>query len=140
MLRSTRILALASLAAALVLVVNAPETQAQGIRVQIGGFGIHGGGAYRGAYVNRGGHNFYSNQAHVYAARRPVYGAHGYGAYGYGHRVPRIQSYGHYGGHHGYYHDTTHFDYHAPEVYRHGNHYDIQPGHYDLHRSGHYHH
>ncbi|MDZ4687336.1 MAG: hypothetical protein SH850_19870 [Planctomycetaceae bacterium] len=37
------------------------------------------------------------------------------------------------------YHDTTHYDYHAPEVYRHRNHYHVTPGHYDLHRSGHWH-
>lgn len=35
-------------------------------------------------------------------------------------------------------HDTTHLDYHGPAVVRHGNHYDYQPGHYDVHRSGHY--
>jgi hypothetical protein len=38
------------------------------------------------------------------------------------------------------YHDTTHFDYHPPTVYRHGSHYHVVPGHYDLHRSGHWHH
>jgi hypothetical protein len=37
------------------------------------------------------------------------------------------------------YHDTTHYDYHPTTVYRHGNHYHVQPGHYDLHRSGHWH-
>jgi hypothetical protein len=37
------------------------------------------------------------------------------------------------------YHDTTHYDYHPSTVYRHGNHYHVQPGHYDLHRSGHWH-
>jgi hypothetical protein len=37
------------------------------------------------------------------------------------------------------YHDTTHYDYHPPTVYRHGSHYHVMPGHYDLHRSGHWH-
>jgi hypothetical protein len=35
-------------------------------------------------------------------------------------------------------HDTSHYDYHAPELIRHGNHYHYQPGHYDLHRTGHW--
>jgi hypothetical protein len=37
------------------------------------------------------------------------------------------------------YHDTTHYDDHPPSVYRHGSHYHYVPGHYDLHRSGHWH-
>ena len=37
-------------------------------------------------------------------------------------------------------HDTTHLDYHAPQIRRHGNHFHVQPGHYDVHRSGHWHH
>ncbi|HRX80733.1 MAG TPA: hypothetical protein P5307_16805 [Pirellulaceae bacterium] len=51
---------------------------------------------------------------------------------------------GHYGGHYGGgrghydYHDTTHYDWHPGQYYRHGGHYDYVPGHYDLHRSGHY--
>jgi len=40
----------------------------------------------------------------------------------------------------GYYHDTSHFDYHAPTIYRHYNHYHVVPGHYDYHQSGHWHH
>jgi len=36
-------------------------------------------------------------------------------------------------------HNTTHYDYHPPEVYRHRNHYHVAPGHYDLHRTGHWH-
>ncbi len=37
------------------------------------------------------------------------------------------------------YHDTSHFDYHGPSLQRHYNHYHYVPGHYDFHRSGHYH-
>ena len=129
MLRLGRLLALPMIAAGLLLVCNANEAQAQ-IRVQIGGFGFNGGGGYRGGVtVYRGGHHFSSNRHSVY---RPRYGVHRYGHY----NSPRIQSYGH----HGYYHDTSHFDYHAPQIYRHGNHYDFVPGHYDFHRTGHYHH
>lgn len=36
-------------------------------------------------------------------------------------------------------HDTSHLHYHAPEIYRHRNHYHVTPGHYDVHRSGHWH-
>ncbi len=36
------------------------------------------------------------------------------------------------------YHNTTHFDYHPTEVVRHRNHLDVQRGHYDLHRTGHW--
>lgn len=36
------------------------------------------------------------------------------------------------------FHDTSHYDYHRPQVVRHGNHYDRTPGHYDLHRTGHF--
>jgi len=36
------------------------------------------------------------------------------------------------------YHDTSHHDWHPTEVRRHGNHYDVQPGHWDFHREGHY--
>lgn len=35
-------------------------------------------------------------------------------------------------------HDTTHLDYHAPSLYRHGSHYHFVPGHYDVHHTGHY--
>lgn len=31
-----------------------------------------------------------------------------------------------------------HFDYHPTEIRRHGNHLDINPGHYDYHRGGHF--
>jgi hypothetical protein len=37
-------------------------------------------------------------------------------------------------------HDTTHYDYHPGQVVPHGNHLDYVPGHYDLHRSGHWDH
>ncbi|WP_145061965.1 hypothetical protein [Adhaeretor mobilis] len=36
------------------------------------------------------------------------------------------------------YHDTSHYDWHPTEVRRHGNHYDVQPGHWDFHREGHW--
>jgi hypothetical protein len=37
-------------------------------------------------------------------------------------------------------HDTSHFDYHPPQLVPHGNHFDYQPGHFDFHRTGHWDH
>jgi len=36
-------------------------------------------------------------------------------------------------------HDTSHYDYHPTQVIPHRNHYHVVPGHYDYHRSGHWH-
>lgn len=36
-------------------------------------------------------------------------------------------------------HDTSHYDYHPTEIINHGSHYHVIPGHYDFHRSGHWH-
>lgn len=35
-------------------------------------------------------------------------------------------------------HDTTHLDYHGPSLVPHGSHFHFQPGHYDVHRTGHW--
>jgi hypothetical protein len=86
-----------------------------------------------------------------------------YGGYGGGYSSPRLsvsvgygnyggyaaQNYGNavynsgYGGNHGYggystWHDTSHLDYHAPSLVPHRGHYDYVPGHYDVHRTGHW--
>jgi len=72
-----------------------------------------------------------------------------YGNYGSNYGSNFNRSYNNYGSNYGHfnrsnnqsvYHDTTHFDYHAPSFQRHGNHIDFVPGHYDLHRTGHFHH
>ena len=70
------------------------------------------------------------------------------------------RSYSHYGGHGVHYggrglhigffgprafggfpvwHDTTHLHWHPSHFRRHGDHYDYIPGHYDVHRTGHWH-
>lgn len=36
-------------------------------------------------------------------------------------------------------HDTTHLDYHPGGLVPHRNHFHYVPGHYDVHRTGHYH-
>ena len=126
MLRISRLLALPLLAGGLLMFAGASEAQAQ-IRVQVGGFGFSSGGHHS---VYRGGHHFSSNRVY-----RPSYGA-----YNYGHRIPYGYGHGGHGPFYRGYHDTSHFDYHPPQIYRHGNHLHVQPGHYDFHRSGHYHH
>lgn len=105
---------------------QASEAQAQhGVRVQVGRFGLSIGGGHYGYYpsYSHGYHRHYGHYGHGYHSYHPGY---------YGHRSHH--------GHHGYYHDTTHLDYHPPQIVPHGNHYDYVPGHYDLHRSGHWHH
>jgi len=84
------------------------------------------------------------------------YGAGYGGGYGGGVRISVGRGYGGYGGYGlgGYgglygvarpayirppvWHDTTHLDYHPPRLVPHGNHLDRIPGHYHLHRSGHW--
>jgi hypothetical protein len=86
----------------------------------------HGGSHYGGGY---GGGGYYSNTC------APRYAYSGYQSY-----QPSYQSYQpSYGYSGGYYHDTSHYDYHGPSLQRHGNHYDYVPGHYDYHRTGHWH-
>lgn len=86
----------------------------------------HHGHRHGGVYGNVGGIQF--------GISRGGYGyGSGYGGYG--------RSY--YGG--SYYrppvwHDTSHYDYHPTTVVPHGNHYHVIPGHYDYHRTGHWHH
>jgi len=67
---------------------------------------------------------------------------HGYNNYGYGnyglHHGHNHGSWG-YGGYGGGWHDTSHYDYHPTTIYRHRNHYHVQPGHWDYHRQGHWH-
>ncbi|MCA9056853.1 MAG: hypothetical protein KDA85_00080 [Planctomycetaceae bacterium] len=59
-----------------------------------------------------------------------------YPSYGYSSYAP-YGGYSH-GSSHRVWHDTSHYDYHPTEVVRHRGHYDVIPGHYDLHRTGHW--
>lgn len=68
----------------------------------------------------------------------PAYGGYGYGGYGYGQRGYFRGGYGGAYRPHYDYHDTTHLDYHPGTARRHFDHYDYTPGHYDVHRSGHW--
>ena len=91
-------------------------------------WGRHGGhGSSHGSHGNHGQRGNYGHQSH-----HGGHGAHsGYRSYysgGYGYQVRRPV-----------WHDTSHLDYHAPSIQRHGLHLHVTPGHYDVHRSGHYH-
>jgi hypothetical protein len=84
-----------------------------------------------------------SGRGFGYSAYRPSFGYGGYGA-GYGLDscrsnfvvVPPHQS--HYGSGYQSHYRGGHYDYHPTEVYRHGNHYDVVPGHYDYHHGSHF--
>ncbi len=76
----------------------------------------------------------------------------GYGNYGgYPSQNFRNSGYSGYNGHSGYgghhrvggystWHDTSHLDYHGPSLVPHRGHFDYVPGHYDVHRTGHWDH
>jgi hypothetical protein len=130
MLRMIKWIGVPVLAVALLTGLDAPKAEAgNGFSLQIGRFGISTGNYGYGSSFNRGynqrslGHNSY-------------YGARSYGAGRYGVGNHGAQNYRHGRS----YHDTTHLDYHPPQLIPHGNHYDVQPGHYDVHRTGHWHH
>ncbi len=90
-----------------------------------GGYGGYGGGyqgGFHGGYSSGYRGNGFGVQ--VYSAPRYSY-APSY--------TPAYQS-------QSYYHNTSHYDYHAPSLQRHRGHYDYVPGHYDYHQTGHYDH
>ncbi len=39
---------------------------------------------------------------------------------------------------HAHWHNTSHYDYHPAQIVPHGNHFHVQPGHYDRHQTGHF--
>ncbi len=61
------------------------------------------------------------------------WGYHGHSVYYGGHGY-----YPHHPTVHRTYHNTNHYDYHAPQINWHGNHLHYTPGHYDFHRTGHW--
>ena len=70
------------------------------------------------------------------AGDRWHHGHHGHHGHGFGLRLGGVGI--DYGRPHLDWHDTTHWDYHPGYVVPHGNHYDYVPGHYHLHRDGHW--
>lgn len=75
---------------------------------------------------SRYGYN-YAPQSRYYSA--PSYGYNNFNRSYYG-------GHGNLGGSH--WHDTSHWDYHPTQIVPHGNHYHVQPGHYDYHQTGHW--
>lgn len=103
------------LAIALVAAMEAPKAEAgNGFSLRIGGFGI-----------STGHHGYHRSYRSAYQPR--VYNNY------------RSYNHGIYG-HRGFYHDTTHLHYHRPQLVPHNGHLDYVPGHYDVHRTGHWHH
>ncbi len=116
----TKWIAAPVVAIGLMYAADAPSAEAQygcyrggGLSISIGGSRY---GSYRPAYGN-------------------LYGSHyGYGLGGshYDYRIGG--AYGHHRSRYG-----GHYDYHPTEVYRHGSHFHVQPGHYDWHVGGRHH-
>ena len=79
-------------------------------------------------YGHGWGHG-HGHSAHVYRPTTRLNWGNGYRSFApnYGWRTPTF-------------HDTTHLDYHPPQIIRHRRHFHVQPGHYDVHRTGHWHH
>jgi hypothetical protein len=102
------------------------------------GGGHHGGhhGAQHGR-VHRGGHRGdYGYGGYIRGGYRPGVNLYSSGYRGFSVGVGGLNL--NFGGY-PQWHDTSHLHYHPGSFQRHGNHYDFVPGHYDLHRSGHYH-
>ena len=87
----------------------------------VGLFNADSASAQWGQYRHYDGRSYRSYDSHN----------HNYGNSGYRYYSPRRET-------HYRYHDTSHYDYHPPSVRWHGNHIDVTPGHYDLHRQGHW--
>ena len=86
------------------------------------GYGGHSGYGSKFGYGNNFG-NRYRNSRYGWGS------GHAYGHGGIQHGVRRPV-----------YHDTSHYDYHRPRIVPHGNHFDLIPGHYNFHRTGHWDH
>ena len=89
--------------------------QARGVHFRAGGIHVDVGHPHRGGFHR--GH-----------AR----------SFGYNTYYPSNRGWG-WGSAHSW-HDTSHWDYHPPQLVPHGNHFHVQPGHYDWHQDGHWDH
>jgi len=112
-------LMIAAFAGTMALALTADTASAQcgygGYGISYGGYGISYGGSRLSI-----GYNSYSPRSSFSV---------GYGSYPrYGYGSHRVSTYGTRG----------HYHYHPTEVYRHGNHLHVQPGHYDYHRGRHH--
>ncbi|MDB4749709.1 hypothetical protein OAF83_02270 [Rubripirellula sp.] len=91
------------LAIGLLTATDAPQAEAQGFSFGSRGLSIQIGQRYP---------SYYSRVPSCYSPS--------YNSYRYPYRSPIRHNYGHYG-------------YHPTEIYRHRNHYDVIPGHFDYH-------
>ena len=97
------------------LVATAPDTADAQVRIQFGSGGWRSNGWNNGGYY--GGRSYYGGSRY------------------YDRGFNNSNYYGRGNG----WHDTSHYDYHPTTVVPHGDHYHVQPGHYDYHQSGHWH-
>lgn len=121
----TKYLVAATAAVALCFVAGAEQAEARGFHFQSGRVHVDVGNPHRSFYG--GGRSYGGGYGHTV----------GYGNRGYNQSFYRGAHGGGHGGH-GAWHNTSHYDWHAPSLRRHGNHFDLVPGHYDYHRTGHY--
>lgn len=91
-------------------------------------YGHHGHRVQRGPSCYGGGFSHYSYRPGLSISLGTGYGS-GIG-FGYSNRMLYSRP---------VYHNTTHYDYHPGGYIRHRNHLHYVPGHYDLHRTGHWH-
>ena len=109
------------------------------------GFGRSFRGGYNSGYGYGGGYGY----SHGYSSPRlslsvgygniGVYQSRNFGNF----RFSGHNGHSDFGGNHGFggnrtWHDTSHLHYHAPSAVRHHGHIDYIPGHYDVHRTGHW--
>lgn len=95
------------------LSLAAPQNASAGIGIS---FGSRGNGHWNS--------NHYGHDNYGYRSRGYDRGYNGYGGYGFGNSWSGRSNRGHY-------------DYHPTTIVPHGNHFHVQPGHYDFHRGGH---
>jgi hypothetical protein len=101
------------------LLASTPDTADAQVRIQFGS----GGSRYNDGYYN--GRNYYSGSRYYDSGSRYDRGWND----GWNRSSSRGRVW----------HDTSHYDYHPTTVVPHGDHYHVQPGHYDYHRTGHWH-
>ncbi|MCC9603834.1 hypothetical protein LOC67_25060 [Stieleria sp. JC731] len=121
MFRRLTLLVAPVIAVGALMFADTPTASAQGFSIRIGNYGSSFG-AHRNSFspysYGYGTPSYRSYRS--YRSYSPSYGRSSYG--------------------HGSYHPSRpHYDYYPPQVIRHGNHYDVIPGHSHLHHGNHHH-
>ncbi len=120
--------------AVMFVAVAAMFAMSQSASAQGCGYGGYGGGGYGG-----GGYGNYGGRGVTIGIGGGGFGGGGYGYGGYGRGLSVGYSSYRPNYNRSYYHNTSHLDYNPGRVVPHGNHLDYVPGHYNLHRTGHWH-